>query len=40
MPDKTLIAEETWDFDYWYQNSMNDFFAKEFDLSGVKQIKN
>ena len=40
MPDKTLIAEETWDFDYWYQNNMNDFFANEFDLSGVKQIKN
>ena len=40
MPDKTLIAEETFDFDYWYQNNMNDFFANEFDLSGVKQIKN
>jgi len=39
MPDKTLIAEETWDFNYWYQNNMNDFFANEFDLSGVKQIK-
>ena len=40
MPDKTLIAEKTWDFNYWYQNNMNDFFANEFDLSGVKQIKN
>ena len=39
MPQKTLIAEEPWNFDYWYKNNINDFFSKEFNLNGVKEIK-
>ena len=39
MPQKTLIAEEPWNFDYWYENNINDFFSKEFNLNGVKEIK-
>ena len=39
MPHKSLIAEEPWNFDYWYKNNINDFFSKEFNLNGVKEIK-
>ena len=39
MPQKTLIAEETWNFDCWYKNNIKDFFSKEFNLNGVKEIK-
>jgi len=39
MPHKNLIAEEPWNFDYWYENNINDFFSKEFNLNGVREIE-
>ena len=39
MPHKNLIADEPWNFDYWYENNINDFFSKEFNLNGVREIE-
>ena len=39
MPHKDLVADEPWNFYYWYENNINDFFSKEFNLNGVKEIE-
>jgi len=40
IPDKNLLHSEPWDYEKWYNNGMQNFFNNEFDLNGVKEIKN
>jgi|GEM_PF-480224 len=40
IPDKNLLHSEPWDYEKWYNNDMQNFFNNEFDLNGVKEIKN
>jgi gamma-glutamylcyclotransferase (GGCT)/AIG2-like uncharacterized protein YtfP len=40
IPDKNLLHSEPWDYEIWYNNDMQSFFNNEFDLNGVKEIKN
>ena len=40
VPDKNLLHSVPWDYEKWYNNDMKKFFNNEFDLNGVKEIKN
>jgi len=40
IPNKNLVHSEPWDYENWYNNDMQSFFNNEFDLNGVKKIKN
>ena len=40
IPNKNLVHSEPWDYEKWYNNDMQSFFNNEFDLNGVKKIKN
>ena len=40
IPNKNLVHSEPWDYEKWYNNDMQNFFNNEFDLNGVKEIKN
>ena len=40
IPNKNLVHSEPWDYEKWYNNDMQSFFNNEFDLNGVKEIKN
>ena len=40
IPDKNLLHSEPWDYEKWHNNDMQSFFNNEFDLNGVKEIKN
>jgi len=40
IPNKNLAHSEPWDYENWYNNDMQSFFNNEFDLNGVKEIKN
>ena len=40
IPNKNLVHSEPWDYENWYNNDMQSFFNNEFDLNGVKEIKN
>ena len=40
IPNKNLVHGEPWDYENWYNNDMQSFFNNEFDLNGVKEIKN
>jgi len=32
-----LLAAERWDFHRWYENELEQFLSKDFDLEGVRQ---
>ena len=36
LPDDTLLAAESWDFDRWYKNDMTDFLQQDFRPEGVR----
>ena len=36
LPDDTLLAAESWDFDRWYKNDMTAFLQQDFRQEGVR----
>jgi len=40
LPDDTLVAAESWDFDRWYKNDMTAFLKQDFRQEGVRPPSN